>query len=139
MSAERRLCRHFPRPSRLSNLRFTFLLRVRNALERPDDDVLDAREVEERPLVRKRQLPRRHRVELDRRLGRLERPRRMVNLRAAEAPALVHGVEAGALDEELLERPRRGVRLLTPGPVPRTEDMRALPVPHTRRLDFEPL
>src|SRR5439155_18660882 len=29
--------------------------------------------------------------------------------------------------------------LLTPGPVPRAEYMRALPVPPTRRLDLEPL
>src|SRR5206468_3830887 len=51
-----------------------------------------------------------------------------------QPPALVHRVEAVALREELLERPRRSVEDLATRPVPRAEDM-----PYPRRLVLDPL
>src|SRR5436190_8832737 len=88
-------------------------------LERPDDHVLATRVVAERLALA---LYGRDRREADLRLGRLERPEVVVDLRPAEAAAAVDRVEAVALDEEPLEgaRPRAGNRAV--GSVAPAED-----------------
>src|SRR3954470_1809787 len=68
----------------------------------PDDDVLAGGEMQQWGVVG--HLDRRHRVQVDPGVGRLERPRGVMDLGAAD-PALVLGVEAVALRQKMLERP----------------------------------
>src|SRR3954469_7840008 len=70
--------------------------------QRPDDDVLAGGEMQQGGVPG--ELDRWHRVQVDARFGRLERPGGVVDLGAAEL-ALVLGIEAVALGEEMLERP----------------------------------
>src|SRR5579884_710602 len=86
--------------------------------ERPDHDVLAGREEDARLLVRQRD--RSHRVQVDGRLAALQVPRRMVDL-GAERPAAVLGVEAVALRQELLQRPRLGTEQRPASAVRRAE------------------
>ena len=71
-----------------------------------DHGIDSAREMEERR-PRERQLPRSERVELDRRVGRLQQPRGMSNVGADEL-ARAERVEAVALDQPFLERTALG-------------------------------
>src|ERR671919_1250528 len=85
-------------------------------LEPPDEDVLPAGEMEQRLPVGKDDARRRHRVRLDHRLGRLQRPGRMVDLGAERLSPLAQGVEAVALGQPVLERARNGGSVLADGP-----------------------
>src|SRR5690349_4257921 len=89
-------------------------------VERPDHDVLPLRVVHQG--VAFGHLERRHRVERDRRVRRLEGPWPVVDLRAMEAPSML-GVQAVALGEEVLERAWLGVEDLTVWPVRRAESL----------------
>src|SRR5918999_2868142 len=84
-------------------------------LERPDENVLPAGEMEQRLLVGKDDARRRHRVRLDHRLGRLQRPGRMVDLGAERLSPLAQGVEAVALGQPVLERAWNGGGVLPAG------------------------
>src|SRR3954451_2890539 len=70
--------------------------------QRPDDDVLAGGEMQQGGVLG--QLDRWARVQVDTRSGRLKRPGRVMDLGAVEL-ALVLGIEAVALGEEMLERP----------------------------------
>src|ERR671936_112710 len=70
--------------------------------ERPDDRVLPGREMEER-FALEGELVRRHGVQVDLSLRRLQQPGAMVDLGAID-PSAIFGVEAVSLDEEVLER-----------------------------------
>src|SRR5947207_9880036 len=78
-------------------------IRLPDRLERPDEHVLPAREVAERRPV---ELERRDGGELDHRLGDLQRPRLVMDVRTLQRPSPVGRVEAIALHQEPLERSR---------------------------------
>src|SRR4051794_4918494 len=86
--------------------------------ERPDEDVLACGVVEQRRLGGQLDPVRRgHRVAVELRLGGLEGPRRMVDVGAQNAPAIVGQVEAVALGEEVLERAGLSVEARSGRPV----------------------
>src|SRR5947209_2424299 len=84
-------------------------------LERPDHDVLPPREVKQR-LTLERNRVGRHRVEVDRGIGFLQRPGPMVDVRPVETRAVAR-VEAISLRQEVLERPGRRSRGIAGRPV----------------------
>src|SRR5204863_10187959 len=108
-----------------------------NRRERPDHDVLAAREVQERLVAGKRESRRRHRVLLDLGESVLERRRRVMDLGAAYAQPLVQRVEAVALGEEMLRRPGLGGEGLARRPVASQEGERTRRslAPRARELD----
>src|SRR4051794_18635483 len=81
---------------------------VGEAPQRPEDDVLATRELDERRAVQRDPVRRGHRVRAELEHGVLHGPRPVMDVAEEDAPAVVDGVEAGALDEPSLRRPPPG-------------------------------
>src|SRR4051794_38869728 len=81
-----------------------------DALQAPEDDVLTARVVQQRVALQIQPDLRRHCVHPKLCVGRLERPRRVVDLGAQRLPLVAERVEAVALGEPVLERSRLRMR-----------------------------
>src|SRR6476661_6638795 len=82
-------------------------LRLADRLERPDEHVLSAREMADGYAF---EHDRRNRHELDRRLGGLQWPQLVMDVRAMEPAPGVGRVEAVAFDQKPLERSRLGMK-----------------------------
>src|SRR5215208_5580662 len=91
-------------------------------LERPDEDVLARREVEQRPSFELEPV-RRHRVQLEVGIRGRDAPRGVMDLGAVQARS-IRGVETVALCQEVLETPGPGGERLAGGTVRAGEDER---------------
>src|SRR5918997_2142710 len=91
--------------------------------ERPDHHVLARGEVQQRVVVQNLDAARWHRVLVDLRFGRLQRPGPVVDLRPLQARG-VGRVQAVALREEVRERAGIGAELVSERPVPPAEGRR---------------